>query len=48
LDDGREFTIIKVYYLPNELERALVQAGFRDARVETTGRFFLTGSAVAA
>jgi demethylmenaquinone methyltransferase/2-methoxy-6-polyprenyl-1,4-benzoquinol methylase len=48
LDDGREFTIIKVYYRPDELDRALAQAGFRDPHVETTGRFFLTGSAVAA
>ncbi|MEO8572221.1 MAG: class I SAM-dependent methyltransferase [Chloroflexota bacterium] len=48
LDDGREFTIVKVYYEPVELEAALRRAGFADARVTTTGRFFLTGSARAA
>lgn len=45
LDDGREFTIVKVYYEPGELERALARAGFEDPRVTTTGRFFLTGVA---
>ena len=48
LDDGREFTIVKVYYAPDELESALVRAGFTDPRVTTTGRFFLTGVATAA
>jgi demethylmenaquinone methyltransferase/2-methoxy-6-polyprenyl-1,4-benzoquinol methylase len=47
LDDGREFTIVKVYYEPAELEAALATAGFVSARVTTTGRFFLTGSATA-
>jgi SAM-dependent methyltransferase len=47
LDDGREFTVVKVYYEPAELEAALAIAGFRDAAVTTTGRFFLTGFAVA-
>jgi demethylmenaquinone methyltransferase/2-methoxy-6-polyprenyl-1,4-benzoquinol methylase len=47
LDDGREFTIVKVYYEPAELEAALTAAGFEDERVTTTGRFFLTGSATA-
>ncbi len=47
LDDGREFTIVKVYYSPSELETALARAGFADARVTTTGRFFLTGVALA-
>ncbi|HEX5149434.1 MAG TPA: class I SAM-dependent methyltransferase [Candidatus Limnocylindrales bacterium] len=47
LDDGREFTVVKVYYDPAELEAALADAGFRDAGVTTTGRFFLTGFAVA-
>ncbi len=47
LDDGREFTVVKVYYQPEELEAALGRAGFRDARVTTTGRFFLTGEASA-
>jgi demethylmenaquinone methyltransferase/2-methoxy-6-polyprenyl-1,4-benzoquinol methylase len=45
LDDGREFTIVKVYYEPAELESALARAGFDDPRVTTTGRFFLTGVA---
>jgi SAM-dependent methyltransferase len=45
LDDGREFTIVKVYYDPEALEAALGRAGFADARVTTTGRFFLTGVA---
>ena len=45
LDDGREFTVVKVYYEPAELEAALARAGFDEASVTTTGRFFLTGSA---
>jgi len=45
LDDGREFTIVKVYYEPAELAAALVRAGFEEVGVETTGRFFLTGAA---
>ena len=47
LADGREFTIVKVFYRPDELERALAAAGFSDAEVTTTGRFFLTGVATA-
>jgi demethylmenaquinone methyltransferase/2-methoxy-6-polyprenyl-1,4-benzoquinol methylase len=47
LDDGREFTIVKVYYTPEELEAALDRAGFVAATVTTTGRFFLTGVAQA-
>jgi SAM-dependent methyltransferase len=47
LDDGREFTIVKVYYEPGELDAALERAGFERPDVTTTGRFFLTGSAVA-
>ena len=45
LDDGREFTVVKVYYEPAELEAALRRAGFVNGHVTTTGRFFLTGSA---
>jgi demethylmenaquinone methyltransferase/2-methoxy-6-polyprenyl-1,4-benzoquinol methylase len=45
LDDGREFTVIKVYYAPAELEAALLRAGFESAEVSSTGRFFLTGVA---
>jgi demethylmenaquinone methyltransferase/2-methoxy-6-polyprenyl-1,4-benzoquinol methylase len=48
LDDGREFTIVKVYYQPAELEDALRRAGFETPSVVTTGRFFLLGSATAA
>ena len=48
LDDGREFTIVKVYYERRELEVAMQRTGFRDASVTTTGRFFLTGFARAA
>lgn len=48
LDDGREFTIPKIYYEPPELEEALLAAGFGSAKVETTSRFFLLGQATAA
>ncbi len=48
LDDGREFTVVKVYYQPVEMAAALTRAGFTDASVTTTGRFFLTGVATAA
>jgi demethylmenaquinone methyltransferase/2-methoxy-6-polyprenyl-1,4-benzoquinol methylase len=47
LDDGREFTIVKVYYRPEELDAALGRTGFERATVTTTGRFFLTGVATA-
>lgn len=47
LDDGREFTIVKVYYRPEELATALAAAGFIDVEVGTTGRFFVHGSALA-
>jgi SAM-dependent methyltransferase len=45
LADGREFTIVKVYREPAELESRLRAAGFRDVRVTTTGRFFVLGEA---
>ena len=45
LSDGQEFTIVKVYYEPAELESALIRAGFTGVHVTTTGRFFLTGVA---
>ena len=48
LDDGREFTIVKVYWQPEELEHALIGAGFAAATVTTTPRFFILGEAVAA
>jgi demethylmenaquinone methyltransferase/2-methoxy-6-polyprenyl-1,4-benzoquinol methylase len=47
LDDGREFTIVKVFYEPAELEGALRLAGFVDVELRTTGRFFLLGTALA-
>jgi len=47
LDDGREFTIVKVFYEPGELATALTATGFVDVDVTTSGRFFLLGSAVA-
>jgi ubiquinone/menaquinone biosynthesis C-methylase UbiE len=47
LADGRQFSIVKVYYAPDELVAALRTAGFRDIEVSVTGRFFLHGSAVA-
>ncbi len=47
LADGREFTIPKVYYEPADLVSALLAAGFREAVVQPTARFFLLGRAVA-
>jgi demethylmenaquinone methyltransferase/2-methoxy-6-polyprenyl-1,4-benzoquinol methylase len=48
LDDGREFTIVKVFYAPDRLVEALTTAGFDGVEITTTGRFFLLGSARAA
>ena len=45
LDDGREFTVVKVFYTPAELADALRDAGFVDVEVTTTGRFFILVSA---
>jgi hypothetical protein len=47
LADGREFTIVKVYYTADELAAALAAAGFVEVAVSATGRFFLLGTAVA-
>jgi SAM-dependent methyltransferase len=47
LSDGREFVIPKVFYEPAGLESALRTAGFADAVVTTTARFFLLGRATA-
>jgi SAM-dependent methyltransferase len=47
LDDGREFTIPKVFYSPIELEAALRVSGFAEATVASTPRFFLLGRATA-
>jgi SAM-dependent methyltransferase len=46
LNDGRTFTIPKIYYEPGELEAALLAAGFATATVTTTPRFFLLGQAI--
>ena len=45
LDDGREFTIPKVYRTPDEIRSALTGAGFVDVEVTTTGRFFVLATA---
>ncbi len=47
LDDGRSFSIVKVFYPPEALETALADAGFEAVDVATTGRFFVLGTAVA-
>lgn len=41
LDDGREFTIVKVYRSADEIADALTAAGFAGVEVTTTGRFFV-------
>ena len=46
LADGRAFNIVKVHYTPDERADALRTAGFGDVAVGTTGRFFVTGSAI--
>jgi demethylmenaquinone methyltransferase/2-methoxy-6-polyprenyl-1,4-benzoquinol methylase len=45
LNDGRAFQVRKIHYSPAELEAALTNAGFVDANVETTERFFVLGHA---
>jgi SAM-dependent methyltransferase len=47
LDDGREFEIVKRYYKPEALERALTELGW-DSEVRTTGEFFIYGTAAPA
>jgi demethylmenaquinone methyltransferase/2-methoxy-6-polyprenyl-1,4-benzoquinol methylase len=47
LNDGREFQIIKVFYEPDELQAALLAAGFVTAEVKKTSRFFVLGRATA-
>jgi demethylmenaquinone methyltransferase/2-methoxy-6-polyprenyl-1,4-benzoquinol methylase len=44
LADGREFTIVKVFYAPDELSAAVQAAGFDEVVVTTTGRFFVLGT----
>jgi len=43
LDDGREFSIVKVFRSTDEYAQALRAAGFEDVDVTTTGRFFVLG-----
>lgn len=45
LADGREYRIPKVFYTADELKEVLREAGFADADVTTTARFFLLGRA---
>ena len=47
LDDGREFTIVKVFYEPAELAAALEAAGFAAPSITVTSRFFILGYATA-
>jgi SAM-dependent methyltransferase len=48
LDDGREFTIVKVHRTADEIAAGLTAAGFRDIEVTTTGRFFVLATAIRA
>jgi demethylmenaquinone methyltransferase/2-methoxy-6-polyprenyl-1,4-benzoquinol methylase len=41
LEDGREFTIVKVHRSLDEIATALATAGFESIEVTTTGRFFV-------
>jgi SAM-dependent methyltransferase len=45
LDDGRSFTIVKVFRSPDELTTALQAAGFGAVETRATGRFFVLGTA---
>ena len=47
LDDGREFTIVKVHRTVEEIGAALSAAGFDAIEVTTTGRFFVLATATA-
>lgn len=44
LDDGREFSIVKVFWEPAALTARLEECGF-DAAVRDTGRYFIQGTA---
>jgi cyclopropane fatty-acyl-phospholipid synthase-like methyltransferase len=46
LDDGRTFTIDKVYRSAGEIADALTAVGFEDVEVRSTGRFFVLATAV--
>ena len=43
LNDGREFSVVKVFYEPESLERRLIDIGWRGC-IRSSGRFFLYGS----
>jgi ubiquinone/menaquinone biosynthesis C-methylase UbiE len=43
LKDGREFRVPKVHYSPSDLRDAVLTAGFAEASVTQTARFFVTG-----
>jgi demethylmenaquinone methyltransferase/2-methoxy-6-polyprenyl-1,4-benzoquinol methylase len=43
LNDGREFSIVKVFYEPAQLQRRLSDRGW-DGWVRPSGQFFLYGS----
>jgi SAM-dependent methyltransferase len=47
LEDGREFTIVKVHRSVEETRAALAAAGFEGIEVSTTGRFFILATATA-
>jgi ubiquinone/menaquinone biosynthesis C-methylase UbiE len=46
LDDGRTYDIVKVYRDAEQLEAALLEAGFDDVQVTTSGRFFQLATAI--
>ena len=43
ISDGREFDVVKVFYLPQELQRRVSKLGWR-GRIRATEQFFLYGS----
>ena len=47
LNDGREFSIVKIFYEPSALERRLTDMGWR-GWVRSTNKFFLDGSMIPA
>ena len=46
LNDGREFSVVKLFYEPEALERRLIDLGW-NGYVRSSGRFFLYGSMTA-
>jgi demethylmenaquinone methyltransferase/2-methoxy-6-polyprenyl-1,4-benzoquinol methylase len=47
LEDGREYTIVKVFHEPDALERRLARLGWR-ATVRATPTYFVVGEAAPA